>query len=52
MRIDRDANEHIGASELLEFFRDNREYTVTLEDCINLIKYFDCDEDGLLSFNE
>lgn len=33
MRLDRDARERISALELLNFFRDNREYTVSLSDC-------------------
>ena len=49
MRIDRDANEFIGSYELLNFLRDNREYTVTERECSNLIKYFDSDDDGRLS---
>ena len=50
MRIDRDANERISALELLHFLRDNREYTVNETDCENVIKYFDSNADGKLSF--
>jgi len=52
MRIDRDANEFITSFELLNFLRDNREYTVTERECYNLLKFFDSDEDGRLSFSE
>ena len=50
MRIDRDANEHITAVELLNFLRDNREYTVTESDCHKVVQYFDSNNDGRLSF--
>ncbi len=50
MRIDRDANEYISHIEILNFLRDNREYTVSELDCYDLLKYFDSDEDGRLSF--
>lgn len=52
MRIDRDANELINSHELLDFFRDNKEFSINESDTSNLIKYFDVDEDGRLSFQE
>ena len=52
MRLDRDANEQLTPQELFNFFRDNREYTITYSDCSDLLKYFDADEDGLLKFEE
>jgi Ca2+-binding EF-hand superfamily protein len=50
MRLDRDANENITSFEILNFLRDNREYSVTESDCRNLVKFFDADNDGRLSF--
>jgi hypothetical protein len=52
MRLDRDANDHITSFEIQNFLRDNREYTVTLKECDMLVKFFDSDEDGRLSYNE
>lgn len=52
MRIDRDANEHITALELLNFLRDNKEYTVSESDCYGVIQYFDSNSDGRLTFKE
>ena len=43
MRVDRDANEWVSPLELLNFMRDNQEYTVSLSDCFELCKYYDSD---------
>ena len=51
-RIDRDANEFITAYEIQNFLRDNREYSFSLRECEKLVKFFDSDEDGRLSFLE
>ena len=50
MRFDRDANEYITSFEILNFLRDNREYTISERECYNLVKFFDSDEDGRLSY--
>ncbi len=50
VRLDRDANEKISAYEILNFMRDNREYTISESDCINLVKYFDGDSDSRLTY--
>ena len=52
MRMDRDANEKISAYEILNFMRDNKEYTVSESDCINLVKYYDGDSDSRLTYHE
>jgi Ca2+-binding EF-hand superfamily protein len=52
MRIDRDANEFVSGYEILNFLRDNREYSITLRECEKLVKFFDSDEDGRLSYRE
>jgi hypothetical protein len=49
-RLDRDSNEYITSYEILNFLRDNRVYGVTESECYKLVKYFDSDEDGRLSF--
>ena len=49
-RFDRDGNEYISSYELLNFLRDNRVYSVTEAECYRLVKFFDSDEDGRLSF--
>ena len=52
MRLDRDANERISAYEILNFMRENREYTVSESDCLNIVRYFDTNNDSRLSFQE
>ena len=52
MRLDRDANEYLTPYEILNFLRDNREYTITLRECESLVKFFDTDGDNCLKFNE
>lgn len=51
-RLDRDGNEYITSFEILNFLRDNRVYTATEQECHRLVKFFDSDEDGRLSFND
>jgi len=52
MRIDRDSDEKVRATEILDFFQDNREYTIRFSDCEQLIKYYDLDRDLNLSYQE
>lgn len=52
MRLDRDANERISAYEILNFMRENREYTVSENDCLNIVHYFDTNNDNRLTFQE
>lgn len=52
MRLDRDANERLSSYELLNFMRENREFTVSEGDCFNIVRYFDTDNDGRLTFQE
>jgi Ca2+-binding EF-hand superfamily protein len=37
---------------LLNFLRDNRVYTVNEYECSKLLKFFDSDEDGRLSYTD
>ena len=49
-RIDRNLSEFINSFELLNFLRDNRVYHVTEPELHQLVRFFDSDEDGRLSF--
>ena len=51
-RLDRDVNDFITSFEILTFLRDNRVYDANESECYRLVKFFDSDEDGRLSFNE
>jgi len=50
--VDRDDNGAISALEILNFLRDNKEYSITEQDCESFIKFFDQDQDGKLDFDE
>lgn len=52
MRLDRDNNEFITSFEILNYLRDNKEYSYTERDCLNLVKFFDSDKDGRLNYYE
>ena len=51
-RIDRDENKFITSYELLNYVRDHGNFAATESECYRLVKFFDSDEDGRLSFNE
>lgn len=51
-RFDRDANDYISSYEILNFLRDNSVYSVTESEVYRIVKFFDSDEDGRLSYNE
>ena len=51
-RLDRDANNYISSFEILEYLRQNGVYGVSENECYQLVKFFDSDEDGRLSFQE
>ena len=51
-RFDRDSNAFITSLEVLTFLRDHRNFTVTESETYRLVKFFDSDEDGRLSFQE
>ena len=48
-RIDRAANENIDARALLDFLRENSA-PASIGDCARLVRFFDSDEDGYLSY--
>lgn len=51
-RLDKNAFEYLSAIDIQNFLRDNHVHTVTEHECQRLVRYFDSDEDGRLSFNE
>ena len=51
-RIDRDANEAINSSELFNFLRENCVYNISEGELYRLVKFFDNNEDGRLSYTE
>jgi len=51
-RVDRDENGYISSYELLNFLRDHRNFGTTESETYRLVKFFDSDEDGRLSFQE
>ena len=51
-RFDRDGNAAICSHELVAFLRDHGNYTATEGECHRLVRFFDSDEDGRLSFQE
>eukprot|EP00349_Pseudokeronopsis_sp_Brazil_P005541 CAMPEP_0202958990 /NCGR_PEP_ID=MMETSP1396-20130829/3257_1 /ASSEMBLY_ACC=CAM_ASM_000872 /TAXON_ID= /ORGANISM="Pseudokeronopsis sp., Strain Brazil" /LENGTH=231 /DNA_ID=CAMNT_0049677333 /DNA_START=22 /DNA_END=717 /DNA_ORIENTATION=- len=52
LRLDRDNNEFIAALEVLNFLRDNKEYSLTLQDCESFVNFYDNDKDGYLDYDE
>jgi hypothetical protein len=51
-RLDRDGSNFITARELLNYMRDHRNFTVSETECYRLVKFFDSDDDGRLTFQE
>lgn len=51
-RLDRDGNNTLTSYEILNFLRDNSVFGVSESECYRLLKFFDSDEDGRLSFEE
>lgn len=51
-RVDRDANENVTSYELYNFLRENGVFSVSEGELYRLVKFFDNNEDGRLSFTE
>lgn len=51
-RVDRCANDHLTSIDLLNFLRDNCVNSTSETESQRVLKYFDSDEDGRLSYNE
>ena len=51
-RMDRDANDYVTSFEILKFLQENRISTISENECYRLVRFFDSDEDGRLSYAE
>jgi len=51
-RLDRDAKNFLTSLDLLTFLRDYSNFTISESETYRLLKFFDSDEDGRLSFQE
>jgi len=51
-RIDRDLNNSLSSREILNFLRDNRNYSASESELYRLVNYFDSDSDGKLNHHE
>ena len=51
-RFDRDSNAFVSSLEILNFLRDQRNFTTSESETFRLVRFFDSDEDGRLSFQE
>jgi Ca2+-binding EF-hand superfamily protein len=49
-RLDRDANDYISSYEVLTFIRENGAVGISESEVNELIKFFDSNEDGRLSY--
>jgi hypothetical protein len=49
-RLDRDSNDSITSRELLNFIRDNGVFGIGEPECYELVKFFDSNEDGRLTY--
>lgn len=51
-RVDRNAGGLIRSTDLLNFLRDHHSHAANENECYQLVKFFDSDSDGALSFQE
>ena len=51
-RFDRDCNGHVTSLEVLNYLRDQRNFGTSESETYRLVRFFDSDEDGRLSFQE
>lgn len=51
-RVDRDAKDYIASHDIVAFLRHNNVYGITESESYRLIKFFDSDEDGRLTFSD
>jgi len=51
-RIDRNASGRISSHELLDFLRDHHNHVANETETYQIVKFFDSDNDGSLSFQE
>jgi len=50
--MDRDSNGFVSSVEVMNYLRDQRNFSTSESECFRLVKFFDSDEDGRLSFQE
>ena len=50
--MNRVTNAYISSLEILSYLRDQRNFNVSEAETYRLVKFFDSDEDGRLSFQE
>lgn len=51
-RLDRDATGFVNGSDIWNFLRDRYSYCATISECDHLVKFFDSDNDGVLSLSD
>jgi len=51
-RFDRDCNAFVSSGEIVTFLRDQRNFGISEGEAFRLVRFFDSDEDGRLSFQE
>ena len=51
-RFDRDCSNFVCSREIINFLRDQRNFGISESETYRLVKFFDSDEDGRLSFQE
>ena len=51
-RFDRDCNAFVSSLEVLNYLRDQRNFSTSESETYRLVRFFDSDEDGRLSFQE
>lgn len=50
--MDRDSNGFVSSVEVMNYLRDQRNFSTSESECFRLVKFFDSDEDGRLSFQD
>eukprot|EP00347_Sterkiella_histriomuscorum_P002829 403366641 len=51
-RLNRNRDDFVVAEEILEFLKNNKIYSVTLDECQYIVRFFDSDEDAKLSYSD
>jgi len=51
-RFDRDCNAFVSSGEIVTFLRDQRNFGISEGEAFRLVRFFDSDEDGRLSFQD
>ena len=51
-RFDRDSNGFVTSNEIVAFLRDQRNFGISENECYRLVKFFDSNDCGRLSFQE